>query len=510
MATHTTKTCPVTGDPLGDWPVTAAEDVRAAVERARAAQPAWNDLGLERRLERLDRLSTALRDRLDDFAERISRDTGKPPVEALATELLSVPLFLDHYRRTAPDVLARKPVPNPIPLPGKRAWAGWFPMGVIGIISPWNFPFQLSIIPAISALIGGNTVVLKPSEVTPLTTEVLQELVDAAALPDHVFQIIPGDGSTGAALVEANIDKIFFTGSLATGRKVMRAAAERPIPVELELGGKDAFIVCEDAPLRRAARGAVWGGLLNAGQMCISVERILVVDAVYDRFVSMLEDEVSQVRVGPPDESPDMGAMTFPPQLDTVDRHVKDAVERGARLLAGGRRLRDRGLFYAPTLVADVTPEMAIWREETFGPVLPVIRVRDEAEAIARANDHEFGLTASVWTRDQERGLRIAESLHCGQVMINDVVLGVGNPALPFGGVKGSGIGRYHGPEGLTSFMHRRAIMADRGLLSADPTWYPYAGKYEALRAIIEAFIDRSPLPLFKAGTDAIRSRLGG
>lgn len=508
-AVTTAKTCPITGDCLGQWPVTPPDGVHAAVARARAAQPAWRAMGLESRLAHLQRLATAMRDQLDDYADRISRDTGKPPVEVLATELLSVPLFLDHYRRTAADTLARKPVPNPIPLPGKRAWVDWFPMGVIGIISPWNFPFQLSVIPALSALIGGNTVVLKPSEVTPLTTEVIEDLVARAELPADVLQIIPGDGTTGAALVQGDIDKIFFTGSLRTGRKVMAAAAQRPIPVELELGGKDAFIVCEDANLRRAARGAVWGGLLNAGQMCISVERILVVDSVYDRFLDLLTEEVARVRVGPPGTDADMGPMTFPPQLDTVAEHVKDAVAQGARLLAGGRRLGEQGLFFSPTLIADVTPEMAIWREETFGPVLPVARVRDAEEAIRLANSHQYGLTASVWTRDRNRGLRIAESLECGQVMINDVVLSVGNPSLPFGGVRGSGIGRYHGPEGLTSFMHRRAIMADRGLMPADPTWFPYSGKYPVIRTLIETLIDRSPAPLLRAGRDAVRTLLG-
>ena len=242
-------------------------------------------------------------------------------------------------------------------------------------------------VPTVSALIAGNTVVLKPSEVTPLTGEIMDEIFRRIGLPRGVVEVIQGEGSTGAALCEADVDKLFFTGSVATGRKVMAAAAKKPIPVELELGGKDAMIVCADANLERAARAAVWGGLVNCGQMCISVERIFVEDAVHDRFVTLLEREVDKVRVGGPDEHADMGPMTFPRQLETVERHLRGAIAAGAKVLRGGKRLDRPGQFFAPTLITEVTTDMEIYREETFGPVLPVVRVKDADEAV-RLSEH--------------------------------------------------------------------------------------------------------------------------
>jgi acyl-CoA reductase-like NAD-dependent aldehyde dehydrogenase len=483
------KTSPVTGEPLGSFHISTKEEVDAAVARARAAFPAWRDTSVRDRLRMLARIKDVVRTHGEEYARRISEDTGKPLVDSLLTELMTIPLFIDHYRRAAPKILARKKVPTPILFPGKKSYVEHFPMGVVGVISPWNFPFQLSMIPVVSALIAGNTVVLKPSEVTPITGEIIDEIFRRIGLPRGVVEVVQGDGSSGAALCDADIDKIFFTGSVATGRKVMAAAAKKPIPVELELGGKDAMIVCADANLERAARAAIWGGLVNCGQMCVSVERILVEDAVYERFLALLERRLDEVRVGGPEEHADMGPLTFARQLETVERHVKGAMAAGARVLRGGSTLDRPGQFYAPTLVADVSPDMEIYREETFGPVLPVTRVRDAEEAVRLANEHQYGLTGSVWTSDVEKGLELASRLECGQVMVNDVVAVVGNPALPFGGVKNSGFGRYHGAEGLLSFTHQKAIMVDKGRLDFEPLWFPYRDKYEAMHMAFDALI---------------------
>jgi acyl-CoA reductase-like NAD-dependent aldehyde dehydrogenase len=475
------KKSPVTGEPLGTFRISTKEDVDAAVARARDAFPAWRDTSVKDRLRMLGRIKDVVRTHGEEYARRISEDTGKPLVDSLLTELMSIPLFIDHYRWTAPKVLGRKKVRTPIIFPGKKSYLESFPMGVVAIISPWNFPFQLSMVPTVSALIAGNTVVLKPSEITPITGEIMDEIFRRIGLPRGVVEVVQGDGSTGAALSEANVDKIFFTGSVATGRRVMAAAAKKPIPVELELGGKDAMIVCADANLERAARAAIWGGLVNCGQMCVSVERILVEDAVYDRFVSLLTREIDKVRVGGPEEHADMGPLTFGKQIETVERHVKGAIEAGARLVRGGKRVDRPGQFYAPTLIAEVTPEMELYKEETFGPVLPVTRVRDAEEAIRLANEHQYGLTGSVWTKDVDRGLELASRMECGQVMVNDIVAITGNPALPFGGVKNSGFGRYHGPEGLLAFTHQKSIMVDKGKLDFEPFWFPYRDKYPAM-----------------------------
>lgn len=497
------KFSPVNGEKLGEWPITTREQVDEAVARARKAFPMWRDTPLSERLKFIKRVGEVLAEDVEYFSTRISEDTGKPPVDAIMTELLVMPMFIEYFERTAPRLLSRKRVRNPLLLPLKKSYIEHFPMGVIGVISPWNFPFQLSVVPVMSALVAGNTVVLKPSEVTPITGEIVEELFERVGLPDGVLQVIQGDGATGAALTEANIDKIFFTGSVATGRKVMAAAAKRPIPAELELGGKDAFIVCHDAPLERTAKAAVWGGLLNCGQACVSVERIFVVDSVYDKFMNLLLKEVSAVRVGPPEDDPDMGPMCLPKQLKLVASHVEDARRKGATISFGGNPIEGPGQFFEPTVVEGVTPEMEIYREETFGPVLPVIRVKDESEAIRMANDHQYGLNASIWTLDVDRGIKMASRIEAGQVTINDILTSVGNPALPFGGVKSSGIGRYHGEEGILTFTHTRAIMADYGRLSREPFWFPYQGKFPeisaALKAVVKGNLPRALLALIRS-----------
>ena len=471
------KHSPVTGERLGEYTIAGQETVDAAVARARTAFPGWRDTPLEVRLEAINRGRHVLAEHGDAYARKIAADTGKPIIEALMFELAVIPLFLDHYLKRAPKLLTRRKVATPLALPGKTSYIEYFPRGVIGIISPWNFPFQLSVLPMISALIGGNTVVLKPSEVTPISGEVVADFFNRIGLPPGVVEVVQGDGSTGAALCRAQVDMLFFTGSVVTGRKVMAAAAERPIPVELELGGKDAFIVCADANLERAAEAAVFGSMANCGQACVSVERVFVVDSVHDRFVELVKRKLAKLKVGGPDEQADMGPMTFAKQLETVQRHVEAAQQAGAKVLSGGARLARAGLFFPPTLLTDIRPDMEIYREETFGPVLPVIRVRDEDEAVRLANASEFGLAGSVWTQDTDKGLRIASRLECGQVMVNDVFTSVGHPGLPFGGIRSSGIGRYHGDEGLLGFMNTKAVLVDRGKANYDPIWFPHKGK---------------------------------
>jgi len=480
---------PATGEALGEFPITTEAQVHEAVARARKAFPAWKQASLEERLRRLEKLREVIEEHGDDYARRISQDTGKPYGDSLLTELMSIPLFIDYYKKNAEDILGRKKVAGSILFPGKTGYVEYFPMGVIGVISPWNFPFQLAMIPVISALIAGNTVVLKPSEVTPLTGEVIRDCFEKIGLPLGVVEVIQGDGATGAALVEADINKIFFTGSLATGRRVMASAAKKPIPVELELGGKDAMIVCHDANLTRAAKAAVWGGFVNCGQMCVSVERLFVVDAVHDRFVQLVKNEVDALRVGAPSEDADIGPLTSEAQREIVARHVESARKEGATIISGGAPIAREGHFFEPTLITGVTPEMTIYKEETFGPVLPIIRVKDEQEAMRLANAHQYGLNGSVWTRDMKRGIELASQMECGQCSVNELVTSVGNPALPFGGVKNSGFGRYHGPEGLIAFSNQKAIMADRGWLKSEPFWFPYAGKYESLQTVFSGLL---------------------
>lgn len=482
------KTSPVDGRPLGEFPMASADQVDEAVAAARAAWPEWRALSVRERLRRLDRISDLVKTNGEAWAQRIADDTGKPLVDTLMTELMMVPLFMRWYRRHAHRILKRKRARTPMVLFPRRGWIEHDPMGVIAVISPWNFPFNLSVVPMLSALIAGNAVVLKPSEITPITGEVIRELFAKAGLPDGLVQVVQGDGQTGAALCEADVDKIFFTGSVDTGRKVMAAAAKKPIPVELELGGKDAFIVCHDAHLERAAKAAVWGAFVNAGQMCTSVERLLVVDAVYEPFMALVRAEMAKITVGPPEAHADMGPLILDRQRRTVDRHLADARERGARVEM--YEAPDEGQFCPPALVTDVTTDMLIWTDETFGPVLPVMRVHDEDEAVRLANDHVFGLTGSVWTRDVKRGRALASRIEAGQVNVNEVVVSVGDPSLPFGGVKHSGIGRYHGDDGLLGFTHTRAVLASGGGQRTEPFWFPYATKYDDMRSLFHHLLD--------------------
>ncbi len=492
------KLSPTSGENLGTFPIGTAEDVEAAVARARKAFPRWRDMSLDERFTYLQRARDIIRQEGERYAQIISADTGKPLVDSLMTELMSIPLFIDYYEKEAPKALGRQRLLPQLLFPGKTSYIEHFPRGVVGVISPWNFPFQLAVVPMISALIGGNTVVLKPSEVTPMTGELIRELFEKAGFPPGVVEVVQGDGSTGAALTAADIDMVFFTGSVATGRKVMAAAAEKPIPVELELGGKDPMIVCEDANLERAARAAVWGAFLNCGQMCVSVERLFVVESVYDEFIKLVKEEVGRVRVGCPDEACDMGPLTFKGQIDVVEEHVEDAREKGATIALGGKPMDGPGQFFEPTLVLDVTTEMKIYQEETFGPVLPVIKVADEEEAITLANDHKYGLTGSVWTQDRRKGLELASRMESGQTSVNDLVLSVGNPALPFGGVKSSGFGRYHGHEGLYTFMNQKAIMAAGGRMNVEPFWFPYGPKYPTMLKTFKSLLGGNMIKTMK------------
>lgn len=489
------KIDPTNGQILGQFPITSPEEVNAAVEKAQRAFTGWSRSSLDERLTILEKLRPWIQANGEHYAREISKDTGKPYADSLLTELMSIPLFIDYYAKTAAKVLDPRSVPASIMFPGKVSRVEQVPLGVVGIISPWNFPFQLSVVPMISALIAGNTVILKPSELTPLTGEVIRECFENIGLPDGVVQVLQGDGSTGAALVEADIQKVFFTGSLNTGRKIMAAAAQKPIPVELELGGKDAMIVCADANLERAAKGAVWGAFVNAGQMCVSVERLFVNAAIYDEFVDRVQQEVEALIVGGPDEYADMGPLVSEAQLKIVERHVQSARDEGATILSGGYRLDRPGNFFAPTLIAGVDPRMTIYKEETFGPVLPIIRVQSDEEAVELANNHIYGLNASIWTKDVKKGSRLASRLEAGQVSVNDLVSSVGNPALPFGGFKGSGFGRYHGPEGLLAFTQQRAVSIDRGWLNAEPFWFPYEGKYPIMLDLFDNLMKRR-LPL--------------
>jgi succinate-semialdehyde dehydrogenase/glutarate-semialdehyde dehydrogenase len=481
---------PATGEVLCEFEAAGESEVQAAVARARAAQAAWAELGVRRRIDMIREFQHKLAARKLETAAVITREAGKPLAEALTTEVLVV---LDAARfliENAWGLLRDEPVSHGnLATKLKRGRLLREPHGVVGIISPWNYPFSIPATETLAALVAGNAVVLKPSELTPLVALELASLLHAAGVPEEVFQVVVGESVAGAALVHAPIDKLVFTGSVATGRRIAAAAAERLLPVVLELGGKDPMLVLDDADADVASSAALWGAFVNAGQACLSVERCYVHRSLYARFVEACAAKTRKLRVGNGMEPHnDVGPMIHERQLRIVEAHVEDAKARGARVLAGGSRLRDLGAnFYAPTVLADMTHEMRIMREETFGPVLPVMAFDSDDEAVRLANDSEYGLAASVWTRDSARGERLARRIHAGTVMVNDVISCFGISEAPHGGVKSSGIGRTHGRFGLEEMVRVKYLDTDRMPGMKKVWWYEYGERFTRQ---MEGFLD--------------------
>ena len=481
---------PATGEVLGELECATDHEVNAAVERARAAHPAWADLGLKRRLAILRKFQRNLHARKSDIAAAITREAGKPLAEALVTEVLVV---LDAARfliDNAHGLLRDEPLPHGnLATKLKKGRLVREPYGTIGIISPWNYPFSIPATETLAALVAGNTVVLKPSELTPLVALELAGLLHASGVPQEVFQVVIGEGPAGAALVHAPIGKLIFTGSVGTGKRIAAAAAERLLPVVLELGGKDPMIVLDDADVDVASSAAVWGAFVNAGQACLSVERCYVHRSLYEKFTNTCADKAKKLRVGNGiNPNTDVGPMIHERQLRIVEAHIQDGKALGARILTGGRPLPELGPnFYAPTVLADVSHEMRIMREETFGPVLPIMPFESEDEAIRLANDSEYGLAASIFTRDSERGERLARRIHAGTVMVNDAISCFGISEAPHGGVKASGVGRTQGRFGLEEMVRVKYIDTDQMPLIKKVWWYGYG---ESFARQMEGFLD--------------------
>jgi acyl-CoA reductase-like NAD-dependent aldehyde dehydrogenase len=470
---------PATGKVIRTVPVDSAEDVKAAAVRARAAQPGWEALGFEGRGRVLRRMQKWLLDNVDRVVQSIVDETGKTHEDAIVIEVAYGAGALGFWAKHASDYLADEKIrtSNPLVL-GRKLVVRYAPVGVVGVIGPWNYPLVNSFGDAIPALAAGNTVLLKPSEVTPLTSMLLAEGFRECGMPENVLQTLVGGADTGVALIdEANF--VMFTGSTATGKKVMARAAETLTPVALELGGKDPMIVLADADLERAANAATYYSMQNGGQTCVSIERVYVEAPVYDQFVNAVTERVQALRQGVPTGpgTVEVGAVTFSPQLDIIRRHVDQARDAGARITAGGHVREGDGRFFEPTVLADVDHSMTAMTEETFGPTVPIMKVADAEEAIRMANDSPYGLGASVWTKDGARGEQIARRLESGYACVNDANINYFAYELPMGGWKDSGLGVRHGAGGIRKYTRQQAILVTRVALKRDVHFFPYTAR---------------------------------
>ena len=479
---------PATGEVLGTLPVDDAAAVDAAVAAARPAAQWWGELGFKERARRLRQWRGWLVNHSNELAELVHQENGKTVDDAILEIAVAVE-HLDWAAGHAAKVLGRASARPGLLAVNHGASVEYVPFGVVGVIGPWNWPVHTPLGSISYALAAGNAVVFKPSEYTPLIGQWLADSFSRLTTEQRVFTVVTGRGETGAALCRSGVDKLAFTGSTATGKNVMAACAETLTPIVIECGGKDAMIVAVDADIEAAAAAAAWGGMSNAGQTCVGIERIYVVAPVYDRFVASLISQTSELRPGD-DRTADYGPITMPGQLDVISAHIDEALAAGATALVGGRE-SVQPPYVGPVVLADVPADSPVEQDETFGPTLTVTKVRDEDEAIGRANGTKLGLGAAVYSA--RRGRAIAEQLRCGMVSVNSVLTFASVPSLPFGGVGDSGFGRIHGPDGLREFARSRAMAVKRAPAPIEiASFARKPGAIKSLATVVQARWGRS------------------
>lgn len=465
---------------------------------AKAKVKEIRSLSVKQRLKYVSALKELILREKEIIIERIQSDTNKSRSDALVSEIFGVLDHLAFLESQAESALKDEKVKTPIALLGKKSRIYYEPLGTILIISPWNYPFYQAIVPIMAAFVTGNTCIYKPSEFTPLTG-LVEDLLARIGMPKGWVQVVYGDGKMGSDLIEQKPNKIFFTGSVATGKKIMQQAAKYLIPVELELGGKDPSIVFDDANIKRAATGVVWGALTNCGQSCTSVERIYVQDSCFDEFQNEVLSQVDQIKQARDyDGDADIGGMTTQVQIAIVKSHLDDALSKGAKQLSG-QEWDGKDSMIPPLLLTNISDDMLVAHEETFGPVIPLIRFSDEAEVISRANASIYGLSASVWSADSSKCDRVARALEVGNVSVNNVMLTEGNHHLPFGGQKESGVGRYKGVHGLRAFCNIKSILIDANSKKIEANWFPYTKKkYDLFSAMTNGVFSKGIINFLK------------
>lgn len=493
----TVCTNPATGEVIAEYPLHTVDDVRTAVKNARLAQPAWQALPLKNRIQYVMKFAEYIQKHSTEIAEIISKDNGKTLGDAMVTEVTPAALATKYYCDNAARFLAdRKLSTGNLMMIFKRSRIVRVPYGVVGIISPWNYPFSIPYSEVVMGLLAGNAIILKTASETQVVGHALKACVESAGLPPHIFTYINLQGSkAGDAFIDSGIDKMFFTGSVPIGKYLMKKASERLTPLVLELGGNDAMIVCDDADLYRAACGAVWGGMQNAGQSCGGVERIYVDKKVYPEFLSIIKERVEALRVGEGTSlNSDIGAMTTRKQMKTVQEHIDDALAKGAKIFAQSKAPENsKGQFMPCMVLTDVNHTMLTMKDETFGPIVAVMPFDTTDEAIALANDSNLGLTGSVWSKDRAKAMQIARGIKAGAIAINDHLMTHGLAETPWGGFKESGIGRTHGDIGFGEMTQPQVIVDD--VLSTLPLarrnfwWHPEEKiRYDGMKGFTDAY----------------------
>lgn len=450
---------------LGEVKLTDPQTIAETVKDAALCVHFWNERGLTYRLEKINRFQQLLLSKREEIAQLLSEESGKPVMESLASEIFSVVETCAWLKKkTAKFLRPQKVELNPLMFFGKRSYNIFEPMGVIAIISPWNFPFSISVNSMLMSLACGNTVILKPSPKTPLIGEAIQRLFDEAGFPSGVVTIVQGDKDVASALVLSDVARVLFTGGVPGGRAIMTLAAQKLHPLTLELGGKHPAIVLGDIDVEKIARAVVWSSFTNAGQACAAIERLYVVKSVADKFASRVAELTKELRLGDSlSADTDIGPLIDEDQLQRVKAQVEQAVSAGARVLAGGNERRDLGgYFFEPTVLIDVTDDMDVIRQEIFGPILPIVVVNDESEAIRRANKSNLALGASIWTADTKLGEEMARRIQSGMVWVNDALYSHIAPDAPWGGMKDSGFGRSHSAASLMEFVNIKHIGVDK------------------------------------------------
>ncbi len=483
---------PIQNKDLYTFKSSSDAQINQAFEKAHKAFEINQAQSINIRIKNVNKLRAYILKHREEIANKIILETGKSRFDALTSELFEVIDVIDVITKKAEKALKNVTVSTPLVLMGKKSRVQYHPLGTILIITPWNYPFYQMLIPSIFAYLSGNAVIVKPSETTPLKG-VIEELMEKSGFQKDMIQVVYGDKTVGQKLIEKKPNKIHFTGSTAAGKAIMKQAAEHLIPVDLELGGKDPSIVFEDVNINRTVNGVMWGGFTTAGQSCTSIERLYIHESIYDHFINELANKTKKLRtpiansdIEQPDGY-DVGCITSEKQLNIIESHIADAVEKGAKILCGGSRKKDVPNCFLPTVLVDVDHSMKIMTEETFGPVIPVMKFSDEAQVIKWANTSEYGLGASVWSKDLKRANRVASALHCGNVSINNHMITEANPNLPFGGIKQSGIGRYKGVWGFHTFSYVKSVLVDKQSGLIEPHWYPFTKtKYRLLNTILD------------------------